>query len=728
MNFEVDRYSSAWAHIALCADLTWATEPPDDFIIANQVSDPVENNDKLLQRLWAQHCRVSQVLQDTAVESSQVLPHNQCELTESHTTPSPEKGNSSRRSVKDVIPESRLAQYYGNFYYDEVRENCYKFTNDKISGRGYSGQGCENSDLTECWMLPEVEYWFRKLMDDPADRIMLPRRRRQYRMPIEDDLYVKINGHRSAASERWGSSGAAAAAGEEATLEARIRSVRALWDTTGLGRQPPRAPSPPPPSRKMRARRRQPRRLAGFSPAPPSYCLDAPAQLCCDPACKFQFDTPRPPHMTECQRALGRLSASVQAIMRANAARCPMYRGTNVSRYVPTGQRPLRCPDRRYGIWWPRDHPSRVENRLQLPQSLNVPDTTNSNSKTVKINSDNAEKEETKDSNEKTSPRQQVKESPSTTDNAVEKLENVKAKEKIVNDGQTPSTSAAALDSGLRKKRLYSTVLSMSAPSPITITPSGCVRLSQKLVTPGLIKLNPKVVLPTRIRPPNVEVKFEELEKEALEQYKASDESIDTKFRELEKQAVEQYSTSNSNTSCSSGNSTEKRTPSNPTIPETTQKSRKQMSKFLKEASVDSVVIYSQNFPDLNTKSHTNTSINLKNFHNPPRGEKKESYRSNKNSRSFKGDWQRAASDTDYEAKPSHKGSHKGPLRWTLHVMPPKKRHLTVCASDFSSDEDMEEANGSIKDAGPCIKNRVTGKVKMSAHGGGDLNPIMRKA
>ena len=37
MSFEVDRYSSAWAHIALCADLTWATEPPDEFIIANQV-------------------------------------------------------------------------------------------------------------------------------------------------------------------------------------------------------------------------------------------------------------------------------------------------------------------------------------------------------------------------------------------------------------------------------------------------------------------------------------------------------------------------------------------------------------------------------------------------------------------------------------------------------------------------------------------------------------------
>ncbi|XP_068625134.1 uncharacterized protein [Battus philenor] len=698
MNFEVDRYSSAWAHIALCADLTWATEPPDDFIIANQ-------------RLWAQHCRVTQVLQDTAVESSQVIQNNQCEATDSHVATNQENGNCSRRSVKDVIPESRLAQFYGNFYYDELRENCYRITNEKISGRGFGGQGCENSDLTECWMLPEVEYWFRKLMDDPADRVLLPRRRRQYRMPIEDDF------------ERWGPSGAAAAADEEAMLEARVRSVRALWETSGLNRQQTtRAPSPPLPSRKMRARRRQPRRLTGFTTAP-AYCLEAPAQLCCDPACKFQFDTPRPPHMTECQRALGRLSASVQAIMRANAARCPMYRGTNVSRYVPTAQRPLRCPDRRYGIWWPRDHPS---TRLQLPQSLNVPDC--ANTKKPKTTSENTDKEDScKETNEKVTPNLQVKASHSKADSTADKSEICKAKEKIINDGQAPCTSTAALDSGLRKKRLYSTVLSMSAPSPLALTPTGCVRLSQKLVTPGLIKLNPKVVLPARIRPPNVEVKFEELEKEALEQYKASDESIDTKFRELEKQAVEQYSTSNSNTSCSSGNSSEKRTPSNPTIPEANQKSRKQMSKFHKDASVDSVVIYSQNFPDLNTKSHTNTAVNLKNFHNPPRGEKKDSYRSNKSSRSFKSDCQRAASDTDYEAKPNHKTIHKGPMRWTLHVMPPKKRHLTVCVSDFSSDEEMEEANGSIKDAGPCIKNHITSKVKMSAHGGGDLNPIMRK-
>lgn len=253
----------------------------------------------------------------------------------------------------------------------------------------------------------------------------------------------------------------------------------------------------------------------------------------------------------------------------------------------------------------------------------------------------------------------------------------------------------------------------------------GCVRLSQKL-TPGLLKLNPKIVLPARLRP-NVDNKFEELEKEALEQYKASDESIDTKFRELEKQAVEQYSTSNSNTSCSSSsNSAEKRTSNSnsPTTPDSDQK-KKQPAKFHKEKSVDSVVIYSQNFPDLNAKGHTTSVTNLKNFHAPPRGEKKEQTpRSNKTLRSLKTESQRAASDNDYDSRES-KGNHKGPMRWTLHVVPPKKRHLTLCVSDFSSDEDVEGSRA-IKDAGPCIKNHA-GKAKMSAHGAGDLHPIMRK-
>lgn len=424
---------------------------------------------------------------------------------------------------------------------------------------------------------------------------------------------------------------------------------------------------------------------------------------------------------------MGRLSASVQAVMRASAARCPPYRGTNVSRYAPTGQRPARCPDRRYGVWWPRDHPSpRLDHRFHLTH-VNHTAATTSQKSPARTEPEESKKEETPSEKESSSTSEQTvvpATEPQTPE--AEKPESPKSHEKVVVDGQLPSTSAAAMETGLRKKRLYSTVLSMSAPAPIGLTP--VVRLAQKLVTPGLLKLNPKMVLPgTRVgRPPNVDHKFEELEKEALEQYKASDESIDTKFRELEKQAVEQYSTSNSNTSCSSGNSAEKRASSSPSESDTKSK---QPAKFHKEKPVDSVVIYSQNFPDLNSKGQTSSVMNLKNFHTPPRGEKKEqTHRPSKSLRSLKNGSQRAASDTDYEARESNlKGNHKGAMRWTLHVVPPKKRHLTLCVSDFSSDEDIEEGSVSMKDAGPCIKNHVAGKVKMSAHGGGDLHPIMRK-
>ncbi|XP_045513503.1 uncharacterized protein LOC123707476 isoform X3 [Pieris brassicae] len=170
MSFEVDRYTPAWAHVALCADLTWASEPPDDFIIANQ-------------RLLAQHCRVSQILQDHTIESSQNST-NRCDAAEKHIDNARASG---QRSVKDVIPESRLAQFYGNFCYDEHRESCYTNPND-IRIRPYCAQGYDNTDVTECWMLPEVEYWFRKLMEDPSERSMVPRRRRQYRIPADDDF------------------------------------------------------------------------------------------------------------------------------------------------------------------------------------------------------------------------------------------------------------------------------------------------------------------------------------------------------------------------------------------------------------------------------------------------------------------------------------------------------------------------------------------------------------
>lgn len=407
---------------------------------------------------------------------------------------------------------------------------------------------------------------------------------------------------------------------------------------------------------------------------------------------------------------MGHLSLSVQAAMRASVIRCPPYRGTNVSRYAPTGQRPARYPDRRCGSSWPKNYPSpRLNHKFQLTHFQNIaqnkPITKTEQEETKQ--EDNSEKKQNDDINELKTVHHHENEKCET-----EQAES--PKKESMDDNQSPSTSAATVDTGLRKKRLYSTVLSMSAPSPINLSP--VVRLAQKLSTPGILKLNRKIILPSaRIRPPNIEHKFEELEKEALEQYKASDESIDTKFHELEKQAVEQYSTSNSNTSCSSENSGGKK------AADKNEKTRISSNSH-KEKPVGSVVIYSQNFPDLNSKGASVT--NLKNLHVPPRGEKKN--HKSKVSR-LKNDTQRAVSDTDNEVRGSNFSfkNDKSAMRWTLHVVPPKKRHLTLCVTDYSSDEEIEVSCRSI-DAVPRIKNRA-GLMKISAHGGGDLHPIMRK-
>lgn len=391
---------------------------------------------------------------------------------------------------------------------------------------------------------------------------------------------------------------------------------------------------------------------------------------------------------------MSRLTASVQAAIRTSTSRGLSYRGANFNRYTPMGQRSSRCPDRRYTIFWPKDH---VSPRLHLAQTSHNNKAKKNPRKTDKRESENDFKDIKEDISE-------------TKDNSQLEATSTSQQKDIITDDQMPSTSAAVNQAGLKKKRLYSTVLSTSAPSPITLSP--VVRLAQKLVTPGILKLNPKIILPSaRVRQPQLEHKFEELEKEALEQYKASDESIDTKFQELEKQAVEQYSTSASNTSCSSGNSAEKQTNAE-------KETKGKTAKFHKP--IESIVVYSQNFPDLCTRSTSITK--LKNFHNPPRGDKKE-HRS-KSSRP-KTDSQRAASDTDYEAREMNSKNHKSSMRWSLHAVPPKKRHLTFCVSDFSSDDDLEDTC-SIKDAGPRIKSHL-GKIKISAHGGGDLHPILRK-
>lgn len=52
----------------------------------------------------------------------------------------------------------------------------------------YAGCGCEWA--CRCNMCVQVEYWFRKLVDEPSDRSLFPRRRRQYRVLADDDLCV----------------------------------------------------------------------------------------------------------------------------------------------------------------------------------------------------------------------------------------------------------------------------------------------------------------------------------------------------------------------------------------------------------------------------------------------------------------------------------------------------------------------------------------------------------
>ncbi|KAL4708631.1 hypothetical protein ACJJTC_008157 [Scirpophaga incertulas] len=696
MSFEVDRCSAAWAHVALCADSTWTVEPTDEFIRANQlptsvVVEIVPTSTLFIlipfstYRLLTQHCRINKVLQEATEAPNYIYTHDEpmCFNSERFTGQNRENGSTcGRRSVKDVIPESRLARFYGNFYYDDTREKCYTNPNMRTNSRGYNGQGCDNSDLTECWMLPEVEYWFRKLVDDSLDH-GVSRRRRQYRMLPDDDF------------ERWDP---ARAQGDEAALAARVQSVRPLWSAPATSRsgqrsrttQRTRVASPPPTPRKIRARRRQPRRPATL-PCSPAYCLEVPAQLFCDPKRKFQFDTVRVAQPPDGQRAPEDATSSVQAAAARTSKRCLPYRGTNVCRYAPTGQRPPR------NTWWPRDHHSNSNKFIKFDhiKEQELP----------KNEEQNAHEDRTdQEINRPPSPLAETGKDRNEGNSDTAKSTDVKG-----NDTGKPSTSTPP-DIGVRKKRLYSTVLSMSAPAPLNLP--GCVRLSQKLATPGLIKLNSKILMTSsRLRPANVDIKFEQLEKEALEQYKASDESIDTKFRELEKQAEEQYSASNSNTSCNSGNSPEKENKS------VSDENKSKTATFHKDKPVDNVlIIYSQNFPDLNIKSDIN---NLKNFHIPRRGEKKEITHRLSKQRNTKNDSQHTASDTDYEAR---EAKHKG-TRWSL----PKKRHLTFCVSDLSSSDEMDDTSGTIKDAGPRVKNHASGKAKMSGHGAGDLQPALQK-
>lgn len=414
----------------------------------------------------------------------------------------------------------------------------------------------------------------------------------------------------------------------------------------------------------------------------------------------------------DCGRNYNNRSQNISNQVRTLTNKCPPYRGTNVSRYTPTSQRPIRYFDKRYTTWWPRNYTSvQCDTNAKLrDDEKSEQDCRPSSSVVNTVNEDNDKSNESVNEQNDSKLDECSKVTQEILQDESEKTQSDQRGEPGNKDALNETS-----DIGLIKKRLYSTVLSTQ---PVNVAN---VRQTKKSVIPGLIKLNPKIVLPT-IRLTNVDSfsnssnKFEELEKEALEQYKASDESIDTKLNELEKQAVEQYSTSNSNTSCSSSNSAGKKVIN--TKPVQNQNNKKQ-TRFRKDK-INTTPKSQRN--DFN-KTQTSSVMNLKNFQTPLRGEKKEQmHRSHKCQQNIKNKCQRAGSDTDYEYK-EYK-SNKG-KRWMLRVISPKKRHLKICVSDTSDDE-LKDIRGSMK--GVKSKNKSESKVKIFTHGCGDLNPVLRKS
>lgn len=73
-------------------------------------------------------------------------------------------GNGKTVTVRDVIPQSKLA-LYGNYRYDNDRESVYSREQPRSTKREdrRSGRIFSDGTETEPWMLPEVEREFEKL-------------------------------------------------------------------------------------------------------------------------------------------------------------------------------------------------------------------------------------------------------------------------------------------------------------------------------------------------------------------------------------------------------------------------------------------------------------------------------------------------------------------------------------------------------------------------------------
>ncbi|XP_008551127.1 uncharacterized protein LOC103573715 [Microplitis demolitor] len=125
--YDVDFFNNLYDNICLIADKTWAFNKEDNYR-------------KLNQRLWVQNFKWIEKYHDKNLQ----------------------------RRVRDVIPDSLLAQY-GNYEYNEARENLYK------SSQETSIFHCENlhstSEPTEPWMLDDVEKIFTHIMTKDENNI-----------------------------------------------------------------------------------------------------------------------------------------------------------------------------------------------------------------------------------------------------------------------------------------------------------------------------------------------------------------------------------------------------------------------------------------------------------------------------------------------------------------------------------------------------------------------------
>ncbi|XP_033178472.1 uncharacterized protein LOC100740186 [Bombus impatiens] len=117
-SYDEELLNSAYANISLIADKVWTFDKEDPF-------------QKLNQSLSIQNYKLTAKYKENGTV---------------HRT----------KSVRDVIPNSRLASY-GNYEYNEDRENAYK--SDDNSGPVSLPNFCW-TEVTEPWMLPEVEKHF----------------------------------------------------------------------------------------------------------------------------------------------------------------------------------------------------------------------------------------------------------------------------------------------------------------------------------------------------------------------------------------------------------------------------------------------------------------------------------------------------------------------------------------------------------------------------------------